>query len=133
MAVVHTAKRVMEIATPLGPDVLLFHRMNIREELGRISEFEIDLLSTRSDIKYSEILSKNVTVRIETSDGDRFFNGFVTRFAHTGTRGRYQQYHASVRPWLWFLTRTANCRIFQNMKAPDIVQKIFQDHGIADF
>lgn len=133
MAVVHTAKRVMEIATPLGPDVLLFHRMNIREELGRISEFEIDLLSTRSDIKYSDILSKNVTVRIETSDGDRFFNGFVTRFAHTGTRGRYQQYHASVRPWLWFLTRKANCRIFQKMKAPEIIQKIFQDHGIADF
>ena len=30
-------------------------------------------------------------------------------------------------PWLWFLTRTADCRIFQNKKAPDIIKQIFKD------
>ena len=29
--------------------------------------------------------------------------------------GRYHRYIATVRPWLWFLTRTADCRIFQDM------------------
>ncbi len=37
--------RVMEIATPLGEDVLLFHGMRAREELGRLSEYHLDLLS----------------------------------------------------------------------------------------
>ena len=47
--------------------------------------------------------------------------------------GRYHLYRATVRPWLWFLTRTADCRIFQDMSAPDIIKKVFQDHPIADF
>ena len=37
--------RVMDIATPLGDGVLLFHGMRGREELGRISEYQLDLLS----------------------------------------------------------------------------------------
>ena len=39
------SRRFLEIKTPLGED-LLFHRMRGREELARLSEFEIDLLST---------------------------------------------------------------------------------------
>src|SRR5688572_862221 len=117
-----SSRRVMEITTPLGKD-LLFHRMSAREELGRLSEFEIDLLSTRNDIKFSEILAKNVTVRLELANKEnRYFNGFVTRFSQSGMRGNYHLYHASVRPWLWFLTRTATCRIFQKLKAPDILK-----------
>jgi type VI secretion system secreted protein VgrG len=36
-------------------------------------------------------------------------------------------------PWTWFLTRTTDCRIFENKKAPDIIEKIFQDLGFSDF
>jgi type VI secretion system secreted protein VgrG len=39
--------------------------------------------------------------------------------------GRYYRYHAVVRPWLWFLSRTADCRIFQDMTVPDIVKTVF--------
>ena len=38
-----------------------------------------------------------------------------------------------MQPWLWFLTRTADCRIFQDMTVPEIVKKVFEDHGIAKF
>ena len=103
--------RVMEISTPLGADVLLFHRMNAREELSRLSEFQIDLLSERSDINLDEIMGKNVTVKLELPDDKkRFFNGYVTRFSQARTQGRYYIYHATVRPWLWFLTRTSSRR-----------------------
>src|SRR3990170_1217588 len=94
--------RIMSIATPLGQDVLLFHRMSAREELGRLSEFEIDVLSTKRDIDFTAILGKPVTVTLELATGDvRYFNGYVTRFSQGGMRGRYHLYHASVRPWLW--------------------------------
>src|SRR5262249_34559763 len=58
--------------------------------------------------------------------------GFVTRFAQGGSTGRYARYFATVHPWLWFLTRTADCRIFQEMTVPDIVKKVFADHPTAD-
>lgn len=127
-------RRVMEISTPLGEDVLLFHRMTAREELSRLSEFQIALLSNKGDIDLDKILGKSVTVKLELPDDKtRYFNGYVTRFAQVSTHGRYHLYQATVRPWLWFLTRTANCRIFQDMTVPDIIKQIFDDHSqIAD-
>jgi type VI secretion system secreted protein VgrG len=126
--------RLMEITTPLGTDVLLFHGMHAREELSRPSEFQINLLSERDNINVDDILGKNVTVTVETpKDGTRYFNGYVTRFSQGGTLGRYHRYRAEVRPWLWFLSRTSDCRIFQDMTVPDIVKAVFADHKTADF
>ena len=126
--------RVMEITTPLGADVLLFHSMHAREELGRLGEYQLDLLSVKGDINLDDILGKNVTVKLALpDDATRYFNGYVTRFSQGGMHGRYHRYFAMVRPWLWFLTRTADCRIFQDMTVPDIIKKVFGDHGTADF
>ena len=126
--------RVMEIVTPLGPDALLFHRMHATEEISRLSEYQLDLLSTRGDINLDEILGKNVTVKLALPDDKyRYFNGYVTRFSQSGKYGRYHRYLATVRPWLWLLTRTADCRIFQEMTVPDILKQVFGDHSAADF
>ncbi|SFN87527.1 type VI secretion system secreted protein VgrG [Nitrosospira briensis] len=126
--------RTFELITPLGADVLLFHRMQVREELSRLSQFQLDALSTKADINVDDILGKNVTVKVELADNSlRHFNGYVTRFAQVGMRGRYHAYQANVRPWVWFLTRRANCRIFQQKTVPDILKKIFNDYpGLSD-
>ena len=128
------AARPVEIITPLGDDVLLFHRMTATEELGRMFEFELDLLSKEPDVKFEKILGQNVTIRL-TLPGDkkRYFNGLVSRFSQEGTFEDYHAYSATVHPWLWFLTRTADCRIFQGEKAPDIIKKVFKDHGFTDY
>jgi type VI secretion system secreted protein VgrG len=126
--------RVMDIATPLGDGVLLFHGMRGREELGRISEYQLDLLSDNGEIDVDAILGKNVTIKLALpDDSTRYFNGFVTRFSQGESHGRYYQYSATVHPWLWYLTRTADCRIFQDMTVPDILKKVFADHPMADF
>ena len=126
--------RVMEVVTPLGDSVLLFHGMHAREEMGRLGEYQLDLLSPKKDINLDDILGKNVTVKLALpDDSTRCFNGYVTRFAQGGAYGRNNRYFAAVRPWLWFLTRTTDCRIFQDMTVPDIVKKVFGDHSTADF
>jgi type VI secretion system secreted protein VgrG len=126
--------RVMEITTPLGDDVLLFHGMHAHEELSRPSEYQIDLLSTKPDIDVDKILGKNVTVKLALPDDSiRHFNGYVTRFTQHGAYGRYYRYVAVVRTWLWFLTRTADCRIFQEMTVQEILDAVFADHPeVAD-
>ncbi|HKQ26840.1 MAG TPA: type VI secretion system tip protein TssI/VgrG [Burkholderiales bacterium] len=126
-------KRVMEVVTPLGDD-LLFQRLHAREELSRLSEFELDLLSPKRDINLDEVLGKTFTVKLALpNDKSRYFNGYVTRFAQIGMQGRYHSYRATLRPWLWFLTRTADCRIFQEQTVPDIIKTVFADHSAADF
>src|SRR3989441_4691039 len=125
--------RMIELTTPLGKD-LLFRGLRGREELGRPSEFELSALSTRGDIKPSDLLGKSITVKLElVKGGSRYFNGYVTRFAQGTTLGRYYEYRMTVRTWLWFLTRTADCRIFQEKTVPDIIKEVFQDHSMAVF
>ena len=125
--------RVMEISTPLGADVLLFHRMRAHEELGRLSVFDIEMLSKDGAIGMDKILGKSVTVTLMLADDKpRHFTGYVTRFAQQGTIGRYHRYAATVRPWLWFLTRTADCRIFQEMTVPDILKKVLGECDTSD-
>ena len=126
--------REMAIVTPLGDDVLLFRGMSAREEMSRLFEYRLDLLSAKDNISLDDILGKNVTIKFARPDDSfRYFNGYVTRFAQNGMYGRYNRYSATVRPWLWFLTRTADCRIFQDMKVPDIIKEVFADHPSADY
>jgi type VI secretion system secreted protein VgrG len=125
--------RMMELTSPVGKD-LLFRSLRGREELGRPSEFELLALSTRNDINPSDLLGKNVTVKLErVKGGYRYFNGHVTRFAQGDTLGRYYEYRMTVNAWIWFLTRTADCRIFQEKTVPDIIKEVFNDHSMAVF
>ena len=125
--------RMIELTTPLGKD-LLFRSLRGREELGRPSEFELSALATRSDIKSSDLLGKSVTVKLElVKGGFRYFNGYVTRFAQGTTLGRYYEYRMTVCAWLWFLTRTTDCRIFQEKTVPEILKEVFADHKMAVF
>jgi type VI secretion system secreted protein VgrG len=125
--------RMMELSSPLGKD-LLFREMRGREELGRPSAFELSALSTRADIKPSDLLGKNITVKLElVKGGFRYFNGYVTRFSQGTILGKYYEYQMTVNAWLWFLTRTADCKIFQDKTAPEIIKEVFGDHKMAIF
>jgi len=127
--------RQLAVATPLGDDVLLLRKMTGREELGRLFEYELDLVSEDHDIRLEDIVGQNVTVRVQPSpEGEvRYFNGFVSRFALGRPLGGTMEYKATIVPWLWFLTRTSDCRIFQDMTVPEIVKEVFRGHGFTDF
>ncbi len=126
--------RELAIATPLGKDVLLITSMSGTEQLGRPFEYQLELVSEDPQIKYTDIVGQNVTIRLNLpGDKTRYFNGFVSRFTQTLYVGGLASYRATVVPWLWFLTRTADCRIFQEMTVPDIIEKVFGDHGFKDF
>ena len=128
------ANRPIAVTSPLGDDVLLFHSMNVSEQLGRLFQFDLDLLSTDPEIKLQDILAQNMTIRYLRPDGEnRYFNGFVNQFSQAGSHGNLFVYRATLRPWFWFLTRTADCRIFQNKKVPDIIKEVFRDKGFSDF
>ena len=79
-------------------------------------------------------MGKSVTVTLKyPSDDKRFFNGIVSRFAYQGSHDRYSTYHAEIVPKLWLLTRTADCRIFQDKDIPAILKDVFGKFGISDY
>ena len=126
--------RLIAIDTPLGDDVLLLQGFTGHEGISRLFRFNLDLLSDNNSISFDDIVGQNVSISVTLSDQTlRYFNGFVSRFAQSGSDARFTHYQMEVVPWLWFLTRNANCRIFQNMSYPDIVQQVFTDAGFSDF
>ncbi len=130
MATMHQAR----VFTPLSPDALTLIRMTGRERLGRLSKFDVELVGRDESVPFADLLGKDMTVEMELPDGSvRRFHGLVTRFAQVGSEGRRVLYRASLAPWLWFLSRTADCRVFQGASAPDIVMGVFRELGFTDF
>jgi type VI secretion system secreted protein VgrG len=128
--------RAVAVSTPLGEDVLLLDRMVANERLSGLFEYTLDLLASDNDIKFEDVLGDNFTVRYELPRGEdktRYFNGFVSHIRYLGQTREFAAYRATLRPWLWFLTQTSDCRIFQEMTVPDIIQQVFRDHGFTDF
>lgn len=124
--------RHLAFESPLGADALLLTRLRGREGISRLFHFDLEFLSEDPALDFAAIVGMNVTFRVNQPDHtDRFFNGIVSRFSQSGGDATFTSYHAEVVPWLWLLTRTADCKIFQTMTAPEIILKVFGTYGLS--
>ena len=101
-------------------------------------EYELELLQPLAGgaalaVDPSVLLGDKMTVRVDRPDGQpRFFNGYVRRFERLGARDGFMVYRAVLVPWLWFLTQSSDCEIFQNMSVIDIIKQVCGDLGFDD-
>jgi type VI secretion system secreted protein VgrG len=134
MALPAQAHRVTAVGTPLGDDVFVLRRMTATERLSRPFAFDVDLLSSNHEAVLKDMLGQPMTIRIGVAEeGTRYFNGIVTQFSYRGWLGGFGRYQARVSPWLWFLTRTSTCRIFQEKTVPQILEAVFSGNGFTAF
>ena len=124
--------RQIGVQTALGGDELLFSRMRWTESLGRPFEGSIELRSEKLDVDATKLLGTKMTVSLGLPDGGtRYFNGYVSRFLLNSIEGETAVYHATLVPWLWFLTRASDCTIFQESESAEIVDRVFERHGFV--
>ncbi len=126
--------RMLEIATSAGADAFVVQRFSGREELGRLYEYRLELLSERADITAESLLGTNATVSLEMTDASqqrRFFNGYITRFSIQGAVATtaYKSstgylYLMTLSPGLWFLTRTSDSQIFAQKAINDVIMSV---------
>ena len=120
----------ISLTTPLAPHALRFESMTHSSGLSALEETQLQLISESVDLKPEDLLGQTVDVAIELRDGSqRHVCGYVAEFGLGRHVGRYFGYQAKVVPWLWFLTRRSDCRIFQDMTVPEIVEKVFKEHS----
>ena len=126
--------QAVTVTSPFGDGKLLFQKLTGREELGRMFAYKLEVLSADGALKLDEILGDNVTIKVEfPDDRKRFFNADVIQFRQiTKSVDKYFCYEVLLRPRLWFLTRTADCKIFQNKSVPDIIKAVLDEFGITD-
>lgn len=120
----------LNITTPLDSDEPAFRLASFsgQESLSRLFQFSLEVLSDRDGIEADEIVGKAVSFSFQDAKNEpRFFHGYVSRLSMGHAEEGFRHYRMEVVPWLWFLTRTSDCRIFAGKKVPDIVQTIFDE------
>ena len=117
--------REIQFHSPLGPDVLLPVKMTTQEALGDLFCYQIELFSTSKKIKPADLLGKPVALTLDLPQQQkRYWHGLVTRFFRSGGFDSVTHYQAEVRPWLWLLGKSSDCRIFQNKTVLEILREI---------
>jgi type VI secretion system secreted protein VgrG len=126
--------RLFRFKSPLGPDALLLQSFRGEERLSQLFRFELELLSERDDIEHDEIVGKEVTLEVELDSGElRHWTGCISHFAKGNSLEGWTQYEAEMVPWLWFFTRNADSRVFQQKSAPDILREIFDEFRFRNY
>ncbi len=110
----------------LDADDFLLKSFSGTERLSDSFTFQCVLLSERDTWKAKDILGKWMTVEIEASGGTRHLNGVVSRFAQVGPPEPLAVYQADLVPWTWMMRFSRDCRVFQDLTAPQIIQKVLE-------
>jgi type VI secretion system Vgr family protein len=133
------ANRMIRVETVLGKDALLLQGFRGQEGVSRLFHFDLYMHSENRAIAMDSIVGKKATVVVVLPDQkERYINGVISSFAQAGSTPLemgtnpkiFAHYSATLVPWMWMLTRTSDCRIFQDMTVPDIIARIFQEHKL---
>jgi len=127
--------RPMQVVGPPGTEGLLLERLTGSEGLSMPFEFTLEMLA-RDLVEASDVLGKPMHVKVEISNSEtlRYYHGRVRRFVQLAkSADGLTRYRAEMVPWLWFLTLSTDCRIFQNKTVVEIVKQVFDDKGMTDY
>jgi type VI secretion system secreted protein VgrG len=128
------ANRFIAINTPLGEDALIIRSFSFTEHISRLFQVEVDLISLDGEVEFEQLIGDGAIIRLELGkDQTRYFHGIISRFVQTKNQGNFAHYRATIVPWLWLLTRTSDCRIFQNKSIPEIIEEVFKAHGLDSY
>ena len=125
--------RLCELTTPLGKDVLVLVRLDATEGLSELFEYRIECLSETEDIDFDQAIGQQCSLKVKMFGKEREFHGILVEAQWLGTKSDYFSYRIVLRPWLWLLSRASDCRIFQDKKAPDIIEEVFKELGFNDY
>ncbi|AGR58623.1 TPA: type VI secretion system tip protein VgrG [Salmonella bongori] len=85
--------------------------------------------TTSAPLTLDASLATHLTATINNADYDALI-AEARQLPATGNADRYQ---FVLRSWLWWLTLSSNNRVFQNLSAQEIVEKVFKDGGFSDY
>jgi type VI secretion system secreted protein VgrG len=127
-------ERFLRFTTTPMADALVVRSASGREALSELFRFDIDLASEDLDLTASKLIAQPGTLKI-LFDGrsDRLVNGYISQFSVQPSNDCYAHYRVQLVPWLWFLTRTTNCAIFQNQTVEEILEAVFSTYQLHHF
>ena len=127
-------RRLLQLDTVLDKDQMILVSVAGVDRISALFAYDLDLVSTEPDLKPDDLLGSSMTVYLHPYHDQNpvSIDGIVSVFAADGTNNHgLHHYRARLVPALWLLTRTSDCRIFQDLSVRDIVDKVLTDYGIT--
>ncbi|AHG65572.1 type VI secretion system Vgr family protein [Advenella mimigardefordensis] len=119
--------KLITATTVKGTSHFLFRQLQGQESLGSLFEYTVDLVAENPREDLEALLGSPLTVTVNAESAKRHINGIITDAQFIGRESEtsaYYIYRFSVRPWLWYLTQTSDCRIFQDQSAMAIIRQV---------
>jgi type VI secretion system secreted protein VgrG len=103
-------------------------RFTGEEGLSRIFEYTLEIAS--DDAELDDFVGKTGVLTIEGPDEPRFVHGFIRHAEYVGESRNYPLHELVLVPHIWRLQNRHDCRIFQELRTPDIVQQVLVGAGV---
>jgi type VI secretion system secreted protein VgrG len=126
-------RRLLSVETVLGEDHVLVVALRGQDAISSCFSYDLELASTDHSITADKLLGTGATIWLDDGAGLTVpVNGIINRFAalRRTVRG-FSLYRVRVVPKLWLLTRTTDCRIFQDKNVFQIVDQVLSDFGVS--
>ncbi len=121
-----------QLQTPLEANALIFARLIACDRLGEPFRYEFHLLSEDGQVAFEDLLGQPLSLTMDNGDApQRHFHGIVTEVSYAGRIRSYEHYVAIVRPTLWLLKQSADCRIFQSQSVAEIIKAVLNEMGVT--
>lgn len=127
-------QRTASFSTPAGKDEFTLIKFEATEALSELFTYNIEATSKTENADLQSIMSEKCSIKFTLKNkSERVLNGTLVDAQWLGQQDDLHIYRFTLKPWLWLLSQRADCRIFKNKTALDIIKEIFKKEGSASF
>lgn len=117
-------------------DQLEFRSLAGNEQISRLFEYRVRLISQNASIDAKSLLGQDMTIEVDLTTemggaGKRYMSGQVAQWSSVGRDGDFNAYEAVLRPWLWHASKRSDYKIFQSKTVPQIVEEVLGPYGFT--
>ena len=133
MAARKQRNRIARLTTPLGADALVLTGFEATEGLSELFEIHVAAEGGTASVDMKSVVGTACGVTIDNYGDERRFHGIAAEVRWQGDEDEEKQYSLVLRPMLWLLTQSSDCKIFKNHTVPDILKAVFAKHELSDY
>ncbi|MFL6604969.1 MAG: type VI secretion system Vgr family protein [Steroidobacteraceae bacterium] len=134
MPIATQTHRAIQIKTSHDKGDLLLKSLTGTERISGLFQLDLALLTENAHVNTDDLLGAPLSVSFKRADGGgRFFHGFVTEIVQSRFGRPFHEYRVTLRPWLWFMTRTTDFRVFQKKSVPEIFEEVAAGYDSANY
>jgi type VI secretion system secreted protein VgrG len=103
------------------------------EAISELFSFRLTLGAENAAIALESAIGQPAVLTMKTADDARYLHGLVSRFEQAEAGKQLTVYHATLVPRAYRLTLRHDCRIFQDLTIPQIIESVLKSAGFLAF